>query len=145
MTSSPSLKTYQPPPSMLVDRIVSKPKIIYSYPYSMATASFSPPLELIVDLGFGLCIHLVVIQERSSLLVRRNSVSSEANLLAKDAWDSDDKGAEEQSSHDRKGKDPLESDDLSQELTNTEGSCQDTECKAHGIVLESNEKEETID
>jgi len=87
----------------------------------------------------------VVIQERGSFLVRRHSVSSEADLLAKDAWDSDDKGAEEQSSHDRKGKDPLESDDLSQELTNTEGSCQDTECKANGIVLESNEEEETID
>jgi len=90
-------------------------------------------------------MRLVVIQERSSLLVRRNSVSSEADLLAKEARDSNNKGAEEQSSHDYKGKYPLESDNLSQELTNTEGSCQDTECKAHGIVLESNEEEETVD
>jgi len=111
MTSSPSSKTYQPPPSMLVDRIVSKLINIFSYSYSKATTSSWLLLELIVYLG--LCRHLVVIQERGSFLVRRNSVSSEADLLAKDAWDSDDKGAEEQSSHDRKGKDPLESDDLS--------------------------------
>jgi len=90
---------------------------------------------------------LVVVQKRGSLLVGRYNVliSSEAELLAKDTWNGDDKGSEEENSHDGESKDPLESNDMCGELANAKSSCQYTECEAHGVVLEDNEEEEPID
>jgi len=89
----------------------------------------------------------VVVQKRSSLLVGRYDVlfSSEANFLAKDTWNSDDKGGNEEYAHDDKSKDPLECNGSGEELTDPESSCQDAKCEAYGVILEDNEEEEAID
>lgn len=80
-------------------------------------------------------------------MVRWNNstLSPEANLFAKDTWNCDDKCGEEQDGHDCKGKDPLECNGLGEELTDTEGSSEDTKREADGIVLVGNEEEESVD
>jgi len=49
-------------------------------------------------------------------------VSPEANLLAKDAWNSNEKGGQEENGHDREGEDPLECNGLCEELADAKGS-----------------------
>lgn len=66
-------------------------------------------------------------------------------VCAKDARESDDDGRKKEGCHNNEGKDPLEGNDLSQKLTNTEGSSENAECETHRIVLESNEEEQSID
>jgi hypothetical protein len=70
-------------------------------------------------------------------LIRRNNgtFSPEGEFLAKDSWDCDDQGGEEENTHDDEGKDPLECDDLCEELANSDGGCQDAQREAYGIVL----------
>lgn len=82
--------------------------------------------------------YLVVIQKRSSLLVGWYDVlvSSEADFLPEDAWNGDDQSSEEEDSHDDESKDPLKGNGPGKELPNSESSCQDAKCEAHGIVLQ---------
>jgi len=91
--------------------------------------------------------YLVVVQKRSSLLVGWYDalVSSEVKLLTKDTWNGDDQSSKKEYSHDNESKDPLEGNGSGKELANSESSCQDAKCEAHGIVLEDDEEEEAID
>jgi len=79
----------------------------------------------------------VVIQKRSSLLVCRNNrlISANTEFLPENTWNSDKDGEDEEGSHNSKSEDPLESDDLGEELADTKRSCEDAESKAHGVVL----------
>jgi len=89
----------------------------------------------------------VVVQKRGSLLVGWNdgALTSEGKFLAEDAWDCDQEGGDEEDTHDDEGKDPLESNGVGEELTNTNRGCQDAQCKAHGIILVGNKEEKSID
>lgn len=49
--------------------------------------------------------------------------------------DGDHQGGDKQSRHDGKGKDPLEGDDLAEELGNANGGGHHTEVEAHGVIL----------
>lgn len=93
---------------------------------------------------FPLPFNSVISQQWSSLSIL-SPLTSDTNLLAKDAWERDDEGSEEEDAHDDKGKDPLESDGLAEELADAEGGGEDGEGEAHGVVLEGNEEEKTID
>ena len=66
---------------------------------------------------------LVIIQQRSTLLVGwdNGSFPAEGKFLAKDARDGDEQGEDEEERHDDEGEDPLECNDLGQELSNSEG------------------------
>jgi len=88
----------------------------------------------------------MILQKRSSLLVFRNNscVPSEVGV-AKDTWKSNDKGEQEQGSHDRESENPLESNDLQEELANAESCGQDGERKAHSVVLVCQEEEEAVE
>ena len=79
--------------------------------------------------------HLVIGEKWSTLGVLRVLRASDTNLLAKDAWNDDDKSGDEKNTHDDKGEDPLESDGLAKELADTEGSGEDGEGESHGVVL----------
>jgi len=72
-------------------------------------------------------------------------ISSQAELFTEDTWYGNNQGGDEEDTHYDECKDPLEGKGLSEELANPNGSGQDAECKAHGIILEDNEEEETID
>lgn len=78
---------------------------------------------------------LVVVQERSSLLVLGNNSLASAEAAAEDLGEGDDKGGNEEGGHDGEGEDPLEGDDLSEELADTKGSAENAEGKANGVVL----------
>lgn len=79
--------------------------------------------------------HLVVGKKWSTLGVLSVLRASDTNLLAKDAWNDNNKGRDEKNTHDDKGEDPLESDGLAKELADTEGSGEDGEGESHGVVL----------
>lgn len=78
---------------------------------------------------------LVVVQERRSLLVLGNDSLASAEAAAEDLGEGNGKGSDEEGGHDGKGKYPLEGDDLSEELADTEGGAEDAEGEAHGVVL----------
>lgn len=79
-------------------------------------------------------------------MISRNNrlISSEANLLAKDAWNSNDKSGKEKGSHDGECENPLKSDCLGEKLTDPESSSEVAEGEAHGVVLENNQEEQSI-
>lgn len=83
---------------------------------------------------------LVISEKRSSLPVswRRRGLLSPAVVSASGGRDRDDNGGHEQDSHDGEGEDPLERDNLSEELGDTNGGCQNAQVEAHGIVLSIN-------
>jgi len=126
-------------------RACPKPNFAFNAAYGGFTA-VSVILRLTLILSQTLDEYLVVIQKRSSLLVGWYDVliSSEANFLAKDAWNGDDQSGKEEDSHDDEGKDPLKGNGSGKELPNSESSCQDAKCEAHGIVLEDNEEEQAV-
>lgn len=78
---------------------------------------------------------LVVVQERSSLLVLSNNSLSSAEASTEDLGESNDNGGDEEGGHDGEGKDPLEGNDLSEELADTQGGAENTKGKANGVVL----------
>lgn len=78
---------------------------------------------------------LVVVQQRCSFLVLGNDSLTSAEAAAKDLGESNDKGRNEEGGHDGEGKDPLEGDDLSEELANTKGGAENAEGEADGVVL----------
>jgi len=73
------------------------------------------------------------------------SLTSEGDLLAEDAWDCDNQSREEENTHNDEREDPLECNDLDEELADSDGGCQDAQSKAHSIILEYNKEESTID
>lgn len=70
-------------------------------------------------------------------MIRRNNslISAKTNFLAKDTRDGNDESGKEERSHDRECKDPLESNGLSEELTDAKSGGEVAERKAHGVVL----------
>jgi hypothetical protein len=92
------------------------------------------------SLGFrlGYCLVmdgsiLVVGQERSALLVGRGSASS--RLASAKSGNGDHDSRDEQDGHDGKGEDPLEGNDLAEELRDTDGGGEDAEREPDGVVL----------
>jgi len=66
---------------------------------------------------------LIVLQQWGSFtVISNNRLSPEANLLPEDAGYSNDKRAQEERRHDGEGKDPLECNNLSEELADPDGS-----------------------
>lgn len=80
-------------------------------------------------------IGILLLGEEGSALLILGSSSVPADVTASPRGDSDNDGHEEKDSHDDKGKDPLEGDNLAQELRDTEGSREDAEGKSHGVIL----------
>jgi hypothetical protein len=80
---------------------------------------------------------LCVVQQRGSLLVCWDNIllTSEGELLAENAWDSNAKCGNEEDAHNDKSEDPLEGDGLGEKLADTERSSQNAECEAYGVVL----------
>jgi len=95
----------------------------------------------------GSICQLMVVQQWSSLLVCWNNVllPAETEFLAENTWNRNTNCDDEQDAHDHKGKDPLESDSLREELTYTQRSSQNAQCEAHGVVLVHDEEKQAID
>lgn len=70
-------------------------------------------------------------------MISRNNrlISAKTDFLAKDTWDGDEQRRYEEGCHNCECEDPLESDSLGEELTNTESSGQVAESETHGVVL----------
>jgi len=85
---------------------------------------------------------LAVVEKGSSLLVLGDDRLSTG--CTKSTGDSDNDSRDEESCHDNECEDPLEGNDLSQELADTEGSSKNAERKTHRIILVSNEEEQSI-
>jgi len=85
----------------------------------------------------------VVVQKRGSLPIffGRSSISAEGEFLAEEAWNCDGQSSNKESRHNRKGEDPLECYNLSQELCDTKSGSQDAKLKSHCIVLEGDQEE----
>lgn len=52
-----------------------------------------------------------------------------------DTWDRDEDGGDEESCHYGESEDPLEGNDLSQELPDAERSGEDAKCETHRVIL----------
>jgi len=80
---------------------------------------------------------LCIIQQWSSLLVCWDNVllTSESELLPKNAWEGNAKRSDEEDTHDDESEDPLEGDGLGKELADTERSSQDAEFEANSVSL----------
>jgi len=89
----------------------------------------------------------LIIKKRSSLCISGNNrlVSAEAELLAKDARNRNQQGANEQNTHDGECEYPLQGKDLDEELTDTKRSCENGKAETHSIVLVDDEEEHSID
>ena len=77
---------------------------------------------------------LVLAEEGSALSVLGRS-SAPANLAASPGGNGDNDSHDEENGHDDKGKDPLEGNDLSQELRDTDGSGEHAKRESHGVIL----------
>lgn len=89
---------------------------------------------------------LVILQKRRSFAVLvDNSRSSEADLLSIRTRHSNEKSEEEQSGHDCKGKDPLEGNNLAEELADAKRCGQDAQSETHGVVIEGHKEEKPVD
>lgn len=78
---------------------------------------------------------LVVVQKRSSLLVLGDDGLASSEATTEDLREGNDKGGNKEGGHDGESENPLECDDLSQELADAEGGAEDAEGEAHGVVL----------
>jgi len=92
-------------------------------------------------------MYLLVIQQWCSLSIRVDDrgVSPEANLLAKDPWNSNEEGGKEENGHNCEGEDPLERNGLREELTDAKGCRQNAEREANCVILEGYKEEQAID
>ena len=80
-------------------------------------------------------MHLVVVQERSSLLVLGDNNHSSDPAGSEDLGKGNNEGGNEEDGHDGECEDPLEGDDLSEELAHAERGAEDTEGKSDRVVL----------
>jgi len=72
-------------------------------------------------------------------------IISETEFLAKDTWNGDCQGGEEEDCHDGEGKDPLKSKSSGEELTDTKSCGEVAESEAHGVILVDEQEEQSID
>lgn len=82
----------------------------------------------------ALVCFLLVVEQRSALGVGLLGAPP-LDLLAGPGGDGNAKGREEEQGHDDKGEDPLQSNNLAGELSDTNGSSESAEPEAHGVVL----------
>lgn len=85
---------------------------------------------------------LVVSKEGSTLLVGRGR--SEVDLSASRGGDGNNQSQDEEDGHDDKGKDPLEGNDLVEELSNTNRSSKNAEGETDGVILVENNEEGAV-
>jgi len=78
-------------------------------------------------------------------LVLGNDFLSSAPEPCEELGEGNNDGGNEEDGHDGEGKDPLEGDDLAEELTNTEGGAENAEGEAHSVILEGDEEEKSVD
>lgn len=76
-----------------------------------------------------------LVEERCTFLVCRSDAPP-SGVSAGGARGSNGDGQHEEDSHDDKGKDPLECNDLALELSDSNCGGQDAESEAHGVVLD---------
>lgn len=67
------------------------------------------------------CGALLFVQQRLSLSVFRDDGATCEGVLTDEARETDQDGQDEENTHDNEGEDPLECDDVGEELSNTEG------------------------
>lgn len=75
---------------------------------------------------------LVLGEERSTFGVGR---AAERDVSACPGRNGNDQGQDEQHRHDGEGEDPLEGDNLGEELADTESGSQDAQVESHGVIL----------
>lgn len=72
----------------------------------------------------------------------KNRLSGVVN--AENTRNSNDDGTDEESCHNRKGEDPLEGHNLSEELSHTERSSQCAEGETHRVILVDDQEKQAI-
>lgn len=80
-------------------------------------------------------IDLVVSKKRSTLHVSGSRATAPVGLAASPGGHSDGERGNEEDRHDDEREDPLEGDNLVEELADTDGGCEDAEGEADGVVL----------
>lgn len=88
---------------------------------------------------------LVVAEKRSTLGIGLSLASAPADLLTGPSRYGDDHSEDEQHRHDGEGKDPLEGNDTIEELGDSQGSRQNAQVEAHGVVLVDDNEEHSVD
>lgn len=83
-------------------------------------------------------------EERGAFLVGGFSMSP-GELSSRPSWDGNDQSEDEKNSHDNKGKDPLEGDNLMGELRNTKRGREHTEGEANGVIFVNKDEKESVD
>ena len=78
---------------------------------------------------------LIVAEKRSTLGIGLCLASAPADLLTGPSRYGDDYSEDKQHCHDGEGKDPLECNDAVKELGDSQGSRENAEVEAHGVVL----------
>lgn len=78
---------------------------------------------------------VVVVGKQGSTLGVSLCLSSPGEIIAGGGRDCDTDGGDEEGGHDCECENPLESNDLSEELANTDGRGEDAKVKSHGVVL----------
>jgi len=86
----------------------------------------------------------LLFKKRLSLSVLVNNSAALEGILANDTREGDQDGEKEQDTHDDKGKDPLEGDDVGEELRDTQRCAENAEVETHGVVLVGDKEEEAV-
>lgn len=86
---------------------------------------------------------VVLAEERSTLGVGLHLLSP-LEVFSSRSRDGDDHGGNEQGSHNGEGENPLESNNLSEELSNADGGGEHAQVETHGVVLVHNNEEQAI-
>jgi hypothetical protein len=85
--------------------------------------------------------YLGIVEQRRALGIR---IGGALPLLAGPGGNSDRDGSKEEDSHDDKGEDPLQGDNLTEELRDANGGGKNAEREAHGVVLVDDDEEASV-
>jgi hypothetical protein len=104
----------------------------------------SPPFAMLAIIGVNHPIQRtsIVFEERCPLaIIGQGGLPCIPELPSKNAWKGNDQGTKKQNSRNGDGEDPLQGDDLSQELADSQRSGKNAEFKPHGLVLVCDQEE----
>lgn len=87
---------------------------------------------------------LLLVQQRLALGILADNGTTLEGVLANDTGKTDQHRQDKEDTHDGESKDPLEGNDVGEELRDTQGSGQDREVEAHGVVLVGNQEKEAV-
>lgn len=78
----------------------------------------------------------LLVEKRGALGIGNGLVAAApADVAAGPDGDGNAQGRDKEDAHDDKGKDPLEGDNVTGELSDTNGGSEDGEGEAHGVIL----------